>query len=229
MISSKPAPSVYVFDAYGTLFDVHSAVATHAHRIDGKGEAMSELWRARQVEYSWTYSLMGRPTDFWELTQQALDYAMARFGLDDVQLRRDLLDSYLELHPYPEVPTVLRQLKQAGKQVVILSNGTSAMLRSAVTSAGIGDLVDRILSIDEVGIFKPSPRAYQLVLDRAQVPVEQVSFQSSNPWDAAGAGSFGFRVVWVNRRRLPPEYPFEFLRTEVESLDALCDESFPPA
>lgn len=221
MTNSKTGISAYVFDAYGTLFDVHSAVAAHSHRIGHNAEAMSELWRARQVEYSWTYSLMGRAPDFWVLTQQSLDYAMARFGIQDDGLRTDLLSSYLKLDAYPEVPAALRRLKEAGKQVVILSNGTQAMVQSAVQAAGLADYVDKVLSVDPAGIFKPSPRVYQLVLDSLAVSAEQVSFQSSNAWDAAGAGSFGFRVVWVNRRHLPSEYPFEFPRVEVDTLDAL--------
>lgn len=213
--------SAYVFDAYGTLFDVHSAVAKHAHRIGPAAEAMSEIWRARQVEYSWTYSLMGRSTNFWELTRQALDYAMARFDVQGDELRADLLASYLKLSAYPEVPPVLRRLREAGKRVAILSNGTHAMVQSAVEAAGLAEYVETVLSIDQAGIFKPSPRVYQLVVDELGVPARQVSFQSSNPWDAAGAGSFGFQVVWVNRRHLPSEYPLEFSCTEVDSLERL--------
>lgn len=221
MTTHKTTPSVYVFDAYGTLFDVHSAVAAHAQRLGPHAEAVSELWRARQLEYSWTYSLMGRASDFWTLTQQALDYAMARFDIQDDDLRSDLLHAYLTLGAYPEVAGVLQRLKAAGKQVVILSNGTAEMLHSAVHAAGLTDHVDAILSVDEVGIFKPSARVYQLILDRMGVRPEQVSFQSSNAWDAAGAGQFGFQVVWVNRRQLPAEYPFEHPLVQVATLDAL--------
>jgi 2-haloacid dehalogenase len=208
----------YVFDAYGTLFDVHSAVARHAARIGPQAQALSELWRARQVEYAWTYSLMGRKSDFWTLTQQALDYAMARFGVSDAALRADLLQAYLELSAFPEVPDMLRRLRERGAITAILSNGTQKMVEQAVESAGIKVLIDHVWSIDDVGIFKPHPSVYQLVLDRLGVTVADVSFQSSNAWDAAGAANFGFRVVRVNRQGLPREYPVVNLAHEVVSL-----------
>lgn len=211
----------YVFDAYGTLFDVHSAVARHAARIGPQAQALSELWRARQVEYSWTLSLMGRRSDFWTLTGQALDYAMARHGIVDGALRDDLLQAYLALSAYPEVPAMLQRLRERGARTAILSNGTQSMVERAVESAGVASLIDGVLSIDEVGIFKPHPSVYRLVLDRLGVTAGEVSFQSSNPWDAAGAAAFGFRVVWVNRQRLPREYPGIELAHEVASLAEL--------
>jgi 2-haloacid dehalogenase len=211
----------YVFDAYGTLFDVHSAVARQAARVGTQAQALSELWRARQLEYSWTASLMGRHQDFWSLTTQALDYAMARLRVADDALRADLLQAYLELEAFPEVPRVLRRLKDEGKSVAILSNGTKEMVSSAVRSAGIAELVDHVLSIEAVGIFKPHPSVYRHALDTLGLEASAVSFQSSNAWDAAGAAAFGLRVVWVNRGRLPPEYSFAGAVREVHSLEAL--------
>jgi len=213
----------YVFDAYGTLFDVHSAVAQHAARVGPDAAALSELWRARQVEYSWTYSLMGHKSNFWILTQLALDYAMQRYGVADSALRADLLNAYLKLQAFPEVPEALRSLKERGAQVVILSNGTAEMVNSAVRSAGLTELVDQVISVDEAGIFKTHPRAYELVTRRLEVPAHRVSFQSSNPWDAAGAAAYGFRVVWVNRKGWPPEYPLAGERHEVTSLAGLAE------
>jgi 2-haloacid dehalogenase len=213
--------TTYVFDAYGTLFDVHSAVTRLASRIGPDAAAFSELWRARQLEYSWTCSLMGRYADFWLLTERSLDYAMAKYGIDDAKLRSDLLGAYLELDAYAEVPDVLRQLKQAGKTVAILSNGTLAMLRSAIASAGLASLVDSVLTVDAIGVYKPDPRVYRYALDTLAVDAAAVSFQSSNAWDVAGAGSFGLPVVWVNRRGWPSEYGETACAREVASLAEL--------
>jgi len=223
ILGTSPSINTFVFDAYGTLFDVHSAVKRYATRIGPKSQEMSEMWRARQVEYSWTYSLMGHKTDFWQLTQQALDYSMARFGLSDDKLRTNLMNAYLELHAYPEVPHMLRTLKERGARVVILSNGTESMVRSAVQFAGLADWVDQILSVDEVEIFKPHPRVYELAVRTLDVSPDAISFQSCNPWDAAGAAAYGFRVVWINRNGLPVEYPHIGLRREVKSLHGLAD------
>lgn len=188
-----------VFDAYGTLFDVHSAVGRHKSRIGDSADALSALWRTKQLEYTWLRSLMRRHADFWQLTGDALDYAMDAHDVDDPSLREDLMNAYLSLDAYPEVKGVLQTLKSARLQTAILSNGAPNMLEAAVESAGIRDLLDATLSIEEVGIYKPDPRVYQLALDRLGVAAEQVSFQSSNAWDAVGAATFGFRVAWVNR------------------------------
>lgn len=214
----NPNTTAYIFDAYGTLFDVHSAARRLASRVGPRADAFSELWRSRQLEYSWTCTLMGGYEDFWSLTERSLDYAMAACGIDDPALRSDLMGAYLELDAYAEVPGVLRRLKDAGKTVAILSNGTHAMLREAVASAGLASLVDHVLSIDAIGIYKPDPRVYRYALDTLAVDAGAVSFQSSNAWDAAGAASFGMPVVWVNRRGLPPEYGQAGGRREVGSL-----------
>ncbi|MCP5419449.1 MAG: haloacid dehalogenase type II [Gammaproteobacteria bacterium] len=188
-----------VFDAYGTLFDVHSAVARHRQRLGDSADALSALWRNKQLEYSWLRSLMGRHADFWQVTREALKYACDTFAIEDDALIDDLLNAYLRLACYPEVPDTLRRLRQQGMKLAILSNGSPEMLKAALDSAGLTDLLDACLSVEDVGIYKPAPQVYQLAVDRLQVPAGAISFQSSNSWDAAGAASFGFRVAWINR------------------------------
>jgi 2-haloacid dehalogenase len=194
-----------VFDAYGTLFDVHSAVGRHRERMGEAAPAVSALWRQKQLEYTWLRSLMRRHADFWQVTGDALDYALASHGIDDPALRADLMDAYLRLDCYPEVPMVLEQLNRAGLRCAILSNGSPAMLDAAVASAGLGEWLEGVLSIEDVGIYKPDPRVYRLAVDRLGVSADQVCFLSSNAWDVAGALSFGFRVAWINRFGQPPE------------------------
>jgi 2-haloacid dehalogenase len=194
-----------VFDAYGTLFDVHSAVGRLRPRIGAKAEALSEMWRTRQLEYSWLRALMGRHADFWQVTGDALDYALERLGIEPGPVREPLMQAYLTLDAYPEVPAVLRRLRAAGLKLAILSNGAPAMLDAAVASAGLGDLLDAVLSVEEVGMFKPHPSAYQLAVDRLGVRAGQIAFQSSNGWDVSGAASFGLRSVWINRGGAPVE------------------------
>ncbi|MEE4378924.1 MAG: haloacid dehalogenase type II [Candidatus Competibacteraceae bacterium] len=188
-----------VFDAYGTLFDVHSAVARHRERLGKHADGLSALWRSKQLEYTWLRSLMGRHSDFRQVTQDALDYAFDQFGVEDSALAEALMTAYQQLSCYPEVPSVLAQLKNHGLKLAILSNGTPAMLEAAVSNAGLADLIDPLLSVEAVGIYKPDPRVYQLAVDRLGVSPQAISFQSSNAWDAAGAASFGFRVAWINR------------------------------
>jgi 2-haloacid dehalogenase len=199
-------PTVFVFDAYGTLFDVHAAVRRQGAAIGADAAALSDLWRTKQLEYSWVRSLMRSHRDFWGITGDALDYALARFPNVDRQMRDPLLQAYRTLEAYPEVPAVLAALKRAGARTAILSNGTHGMLQDAIASAGIGASLDAVLSIDDVGVFKTDPRVYQLAVDRLGAAVEDISFQSSNRWDIAGAAAFGFRTVWVNRTRQPEEY-----------------------
>ena len=188
-----------VFDAYGTLFDVHSAVGKQRHRLTEIADRFSALWRTKQLEYTWLRSLMGHHKDFWQVTQDALDYACDTFEITDKALRQDLMDAYLQLDCYPEVPQTLAQLKQRGLQIAILSNGSPAMLTAAVNNASLTELIDHNLSIEDIGIYKPDPRVYQLAVDKLGITANQISFQSSNAWDAAGAASFGFRVAWINR------------------------------
>ena len=201
------ATSVYAFDAYGTLFDVHAAVRRHAGALGSQAAEFSALWRAKQLEYSWVRSLAGRYLDFWTLTEQALDHAFAAFPSADRALRPALLDAYRRLDCYPEVPEVIRRLKGQGKQLAILSNGSPEMLASAVSAAGLDGAFAAVLSVDAVCAYKSDPRVYDLVTTQFRVYPEAVSFQSSNRWDVAGATAFGLRTVWINRSAAPDEYP----------------------
>ena len=202
-----PGLKAFVFDAYGTLFDVHSAVMRHAARIGPEAGAFSRLWRSKQLEYTWVLSLMGQWQDFWTLTGRALDVALASHPGVDPGLRPDLLAAYRVLDAYPEVPAALARLRARGVRTAILSNGESAMLAEAVASAGLGDRLDAVLSADAVQVFKTSPRVYALVEDALGAAPAEVAFVSSNRWDVAGAAAFGFRPVWVNRTGQPDEYP----------------------
>lgn len=198
--------AVYVFDAYGTLFDVHAAVRRHAAQVGPDADRLSALWRTKQLEYSWTRALAGHYRDFWALTEDALDHAFAKVPSAPRELRETLLDAYRTLDAYPEVIDVLTALKAAGAQTAILSNGSPAMLELAVRAARIGELLDDVLSVDPLATYKPSPAVYETVTIRFRVFPEAVSFQSSNRWDIAGATAFGFRTVWINRAGEPDEY-----------------------
>ncbi|WP_407048101.1 haloacid dehalogenase type II [Methyloraptor flagellatus] len=213
--------AIYVFDAYGTLFDVHAAVRRHAASIGPDAQLLSELWRAKQLEYSWMLTLMGRYRDFWALTEDALDFAMARVPAADRALRPALLDAYWSCDAYPEVPELLKQLKMRGAKLAILSNGSPKMLAAACASGGIADMFEAVISVDRVKAYKPDPRVYDLVTTEFRVFPEAVSFQSSNRWDAAGATAFGFRTVWINRNRLPEEYNDIRPAAVLPSLDGL--------
>ncbi|WP_420243198.1 haloacid dehalogenase type II [Roseiterribacter gracilis] len=211
-----------VFDAYGTLFDVHAAAAIHADRVGPDFARMSASWRQKQLEYSWTRSLMRRHADFWTCTQEALDWAMALYGISPANgLRGDLLAAYRNLRPYDDAGPMLDSLRAAGFGLAILSNGTHDMLRDAVTAAGWNDLFAAILSIDDAGIFKPDPRVYTLVETATGVDPASTVFVSGNPWDSAGAASAGFRVVRLARASAPPEYMFASRMAEIASLAKL--------
>jgi 2-haloacid dehalogenase len=200
------ACSIYVFDAYGTLFDVHAAVRRHAAALGPDAAAFSALWRTKQLEYSWVRSLAGRYRDFWSLTEQSLDFAFAAFPSADRSLRPALLQAYRRLDCYPEVPEVIRALKNQGKQLAILSNGSPDMLASAVSAAGLDGCFDALLSVDRVAVYKTDQRVYDLATTHFRVYPEAVSFQSSNRWDIAGASVYGLRTVWINRFAAPDEY-----------------------
>jgi 2-haloacid dehalogenase len=200
-----PGIGACVFDAYGTLFDVHSAVARLRPRLGAQADALSQLWRTKQLEYTWLRALMGRHTDFWQVTGDALDYALAHVQVVPGPIREPLMQAYLALDAYPEVPEVLRRLREGGLKTAILSNGEPEMLAAGARSAGIDGLLDAILSVEEVGIFKPHPKVYQLAVDRLGVAAEAIAFQSSNAWDVHGAACFGLRPVWINRQDAPVE------------------------
>ncbi|WP_442578560.1 haloacid dehalogenase type II [Mesorhizobium sp. ASY16-5R] len=198
--------AAYIFDAYGTLFDVHAAVRKQSGRIGPDAQRLSEIWRAKQLEYSWVRTLMGAYQDFWALTEQSLDFALAQVKADDPGLRTDLLAAYWTLDCYPEVPHVLKGLKAAGARLAILSNGSPDMLAAAVKSAALENVIDEIFSVDPVRRFKTDPQVYDLVATGWRLYPDAVSFQSSNRWDIAGAAKFGFRTVWINRNAQPDEY-----------------------
>ena len=198
-----------VFDAYGTLFDVSAAARATAtepgnEKLAGCWQALATDWRQKQLEYSWLRAVTGEHRDFWQVTKDGLDWAMAAQGLaGDAALRDRLLALYWTLTPYPEVPDVLRRLRHTGVQTAILSNGAPEMLEAAVSSAGIGKLLDAVLSVESVGVFKPAPAVYELVTTRFDCARDEVLFVSSNGWDAAAAAGFGFITAWVNRAGLP--------------------------
>jgi 2-haloacid dehalogenase len=197
---------IFVFDAYGTLFDVHSALARYRQTAGPDADRLSELWRTKQLEYTWVLTLAGRYADFWTLTERALDFALARFPSVDKALKPKLLDAYLTLDAFADARAALHELNTQGRKAAILSNGTSHMLDSAIEAAGLGRDLDQVLSVDGIRMYKPRPEVYQLVTDAFHIAPPEVRFISSNRWDVMGATAFGFRAIWVNRRRLPDEY-----------------------
>ena len=197
---------IFVFDAYGTLFDVHAAIARHRGAAGPDAERLSEIWRAKQLEYSWTLTLAGRYVDFWTLTERALDFALARVPSVEVGLKGSLLEAYQTLDAYPDARSALRTLKERGQRTAILSNGSPAMLAAAVSAAKFETLLDAVISVDAVRMYKPRPQVYRLVCEHFDAAASEIVFVSSNRWDVMGAAAFGFRPVWVNRSRLPDEY-----------------------
>ena len=214
-------PRLYVFDAYGTLFDVHAAASAHRDLIGAAWEKLSQTWRQKHLEYTWVHAMTGRDASFWSLTERSLDYAIAVSGGVPAGVREKLLSAYRSMRAFPEVPGVLAKLKARGAQLVILSNGDPDMLRDAVSSAGLDHVFDAVLSVRDAGIFKPDMAVYRLVIDRFGGTANDVSFQSSNRWDIAGAVVFGFRTVWVNRTGAPDEYPDMATDRTVADLNAL--------
>ncbi len=189
-----------VFDAYGTLFNVHAPVAQMASRIGENADDLSKLWRQKQLEYTWLRSLMGAHADFWQVTGEALDYALAFFGIDDAALREDLMKLYFALDTYDDARTALTVLKDGGMQTGILSNGSPKMLGGAVDSGELGALLDHVISIEEVGIYKPDGRVYARAVERMGVAsAPNICFVSANTWDAQAGANFGFQVARINR------------------------------
>jgi 2-haloacid dehalogenase len=199
-----------LFDAYGTLFDFASAARNCRDVPLDQIGPLTNLWRDKQLQYTWLRAVQGMHADFWQVTSEALDYSLETLGVGGKGLNERLMQLYLELEPFPEVPEVLARLKRSGMRMAVLSNGSPKMLEAVVTAAALGHYFDAVLSVEEVGVFKPHPKVYQLAVDRLGVPAGAISFQSSNAWDAYAASAFGMQVVWCNRygqrrERLPGE------------------------
>lgn len=213
---------VCVFDAYGTLFDV-SSVARGAQDALGEGwQALSDLWRTKQLQYTWLRGLAGHHADFWQVTGDALDFALTTLKLDQPALRERLMNLYLSIEAYPEVPATLQKLRAIGLKTAILSNGSPTMLDAAVDNARLGEMLDAVLSVESVGVFKPHPDVYGLASKHFAVSPEKVCFLSSNSWDAFSAKAFGFHVLWCNRFGQQPERIPDLPDGEIDDLSRLA-------
>ena len=221
----KLAVRACVFDAFGTLFDLASAAARCNDVLGDKTATVAQLWREKQITYTWLRATQNLHADFWQVTGDALAFTLETLAISDPAVRQRLMSLYRKLEHFPEVPDMLRRLKAAGFTTAILSNGTPDMLRDLVASSGLDPLLDHVLSVEEVGVFKPHPSVYQLAVDRLGVSANQISFQSSNAWDAHAASAFGMRVVWCNRygqrRERLPGAPDREIRTLAELPDLL--------
>ena len=220
----------HVFDVYGTLLDVdaaarEAAAAPGMESLAASWPQLAAAWRQRQLSYSWLRTTMQRYTDFWTITQNALDVTMAEMGIEEPAMREKLLSLYTTLTAYDEVPEVLRNLDARGEGTGVLSNGAPAMLDSALSAAGIAASLDQVLSVDSLQLYKPDPAVYALVTDAFGCAASDVTFYSSNNWDVAGAGSFGFKTVWVNRGGKPwddlPEPPVHQVTSLAEAMTLL--------
>ena len=211
-----------IFDAYGTLLDVHSAVMANGDDVGDSAEAISALWRQRQLEYSWTRGAMGHYADFWQLTIEALDFALQTYGLDGrAGLKERLLNAYFELKAYPDALTTLGTLKSQGYVTAILSNGSNDMLQGAISAGNLGSVLDACISADDIKTYKPDPSVYQLACDRLDVRPDEVCFVSSNAWDVAGAAAFGFNAIRINRNSAPLEYHCAPMKHQLKALSEL--------
>jgi len=189
-----------IFDAYGTLFDVNSAAEKYKEKIGDKWEDFANYWRTTQLEYTWLRSLMKRHKDFWQITEDSLDKSMKLFNIDD-SLREKLLNLYKVLSPFPEIKDVLNKLKETNYRLAILSNGTPNLLKELVKTNNLENIFDDIFSIEEVGIFKPDSKVYDIPVNKYQIKKNEVVFLSANTWDVSGAGNYGYNSVWVNRNK----------------------------
>ena len=187
-----------IFDAYGTLFDVNSAAKKCKDKIGDKWESFANYWRTTQLEYTWLRSLMNRHKDFWQITEDSLDKSIKAFKIDN-SMRNELLDLYKILSTFPEVPTVLKNLKEKKYKLAILSNGTPSLLNKLVKSNNLDNIFDDIFSIEEVGIYKPDSKVYDIPIKKYQIQKNEVVFLSANTWDVSGGGNYGYNAVWINR------------------------------
>jgi 2-haloacid dehalogenase len=212
---------ICVFDAYGTLYDFNSAVARHRAAIGPKADALSEMWRTKQIQYTWLRNSMAAYAPFWQVTGEALDNCLAAHGIADPSVREKLLGAYLALDPFPEVPTMLNRLKRGGLRLAILSNGNPEMLDPMVKASGLADRFEAVISVDAAKVFKVDPKAYRLVEAHCDVKPDKVCFLSSNCWDAHGAAHFGFRSIWVNRAGAPDDNLPGKIATQIKDLSHL--------
>jgi 2-haloacid dehalogenase len=212
---------VCVFDAYVTLFDVNSAAQQAQKILHEKWQRLAEVWRTKQLQYTWLRSLTGSHVDFWQLTVEALEFALDSMKLGNAQMRDQLMEHYLQLSAYPDVTNTLVRLKTVGLKCAILSNGSPRMLAAAVKNAGIEDLLNAVLSVEEVKVYKPHPTVYQLAVDRLSLKPSEICFVSSNGWDAYSAKAFGFHVIWCNRSNQSPERIPETPDAEIRTLSDL--------
>ena len=213
----------FVFDAYGTLFDVNNAAETIKDDLGEQWQAISNLWRSKQLQYTWLRSLAGNYVDFWQVTGEALTYALRCHSMEKQGLHDRLMNLYWTLRPYPEVMQSLGELKARGIRCAILSNGSPKMLSAAVDNAGIATLLDAVISVDSVGVFKPHPSVYRLAPARLGIKVSEICFVSANAWDAYSAKAFGFHVLWCNRAKQQPEIIPATPDAEIDSLAGLPD------
>ena len=211
-----------VFDAYGTLFDVNSAAEKRKDKIGNKWENFANFWRTTQLEYTWLRSLMKKHKNFWQITEDSLDKSMETFQIDK-SLRNDLLSLYKELSPYPEVKNVLENLKKKSFKLAILSNGTPELLNHLVKSSDLENLFDDIFSVEEVKIYKPDPKVYDIPVNKYKVTKGEITFLSANTWDVSGAGNYGYNSIWVNRNNSVFDKLDYKPKNEVKNLKQLLD------
>jgi 2-haloacid dehalogenase len=223
MTANLSNAEICVFDAYGTLFDLNSAVARHRAAVGPAADVLSEMWRQKQIQYTWLRNAMGAYAKFWQVTGEALDHCLTAHRIADASIRDKLMNAYLSLDPFPEVPEMLDRLRRGGRRLAILSNGNPEMLDAAVAASGLAGRFEAVLSVDGVGVFKPDPRVYRLVEARCGVVPARVCFLSSNCWDAHGAAHFGFRTVWVNRAGAPDDNLPGTLAGQIHDLSELPD------
>jgi 2-haloacid dehalogenase len=210
-----------VFDAYGTLFDFNSAVAKHRDAIGPNADKLSDMWRTKQLSYTWLRSLMGQYAPFWQVTGEALDHCLEACAVTAPGIRDRLMDAYLRLDPFPEVPATLRALRAAGMRTAILSNGDPTMLGQVVRNTGLADMFDALYSVDQVKVFKTDPRVYRLATDGLGLQARDICFLSSNGWDAHAGAHVGFQVCWINRAGAPRERLPGVVARELRTLEGL--------
>ena len=211
-----------LFDVYGTLLDVHSAIAREGKELGAHADAVSRLWRQKQLEYTWVWSLRGEYRGFHTLTESALDFALAAHGVKSSSLKQRLLSAYRQLDAFPEVAAALVDLRQRGLRLAALSNGDPDMLEAGLQSAGLRDALDAILSVAPLRVYKPDRQVYELGRSWADAPAQEIAFVSANAWDAGGAAAFGFRTFWIDRAGQPPEYDVPRHATVVASLSEIA-------